>query len=196
LLANTLVKPERQIAEGYGMTYSETAGDEVIPALPIKGVANNRVFVAKTIVFRHGLEGKWKLEISDYEFDALQGVANARFEKKDIQTIYINFDQEPVAGDKILREMAYGGGYFQLKKSSSSMDTTSWNTSIAYAIEITGWNKGASHPESWLAGTCSSPDIGKASGKLYISFKGSDIGYPNAWVSGAFNDVMIIYCGE
>jgi hypothetical protein len=172
------------------MTYSKTAADEIIPALPIGGFANGEAFQGKTVVFVQGLSDKWRLEISDHLFDVLKGAGFARYEQKGLQTIYINLPREPSIGDRLVREMSYGGGYFQIKPSPTANNTTSWNTSIAYAIEITDWNRGASGE-----GPCSRQEVGSASGKLYISFKGSEFGLANSWVSGAFNDAPILYCG-
>jgi hypothetical protein len=180
----------QEIAEGYGMTYSRTAADEVIPALPIGGFANDEAFQGKTVVFAQGQQSKWRLEISDHLFDVLKGPGFARYEQKGLQTINIDLAQEPTVGGRLLREMSYGGGYFQIKPSPTANSTTSWNTSIAYAIEITDWNKGAS-----IEGPCGKSQVGTASGKLYISFKGSEFGLANSWVSGAFNDAPILYCG-
>ncbi|MEE8113267.1 MAG: hypothetical protein V3T23_02820 [Nitrososphaerales archaeon] len=190
LLTDALSNTSRKIAEGYGMTYSETATDEFIPALPIRGFANGEAFQGRTVAFAQGTAGKWRLEISDHVFDVLKGVGYARYEQNDLQTIYINLPQEPAVGDKLGKDMSYGGGYFQIKTSPSSSETTSWNTSIAYAIEIGSWNK-----ETSVDGPCGNPDLGTASGKLYISFKGSEQGLTNSWVSGEFKDVPIIYCG-
>lgn len=190
LLTDAMSNTSRKIAEGYGMTFSETATDEIIPALPIRGFANGEAFQAQTVAFAQGTSRKWRLEISDYVFDVLKGVGYARYEQKDLQTIYINLPQEPAVGKKLSKDMSYGGGYFQIKTSPSSSETTSWNTSIAYAIEIASWNKEAS-----VDGPCGNPDVGRASGKLYISFKGSGLGFTNSWVSGEFKDVPIIYCG-
>ncbi len=191
LLTDALSNTSRKIAEGYGMTYSETATDEIIPALPIRGFANGEAFQGQTVAFAQGTPGRWRLEISDHVFDVLKGVGYARYERKDLQTIYINLPQEPMVGDKLGKDMSYGGGHFQIKTSPSSNETTSWNTSIAYAIEIASWNKGAS-----IEGPCGNPDLGSASGKLYISFKGSEHSFTHSWVSGEFKDAPIIYCGK
>jgi len=89
--------------------------------------------------------------------------------------------------------MSYGGGIFQIKPSPSAFETTSWNTSIAYYIEITNWDKGPSSGTS-----CNSMQalIGAASGRLYISFQGSEHGLENSWISGVFKDAPIVYCGS
>jgi hypothetical protein len=187
--ANTLSDPAIQVAEGYGMTYSESASDEQIPALPVRGFANGSAFAARAMAFYQGLEGKWRLEISDHDYDVLKGVAAGRLERKDMQTIYINFDTEPEAGHVLEQKMAYGGGIFQIKKSDGSLDTTSWNTSLAYAIHVDSWEK-----ESRGQPPCGKRDLGSASGKLYISFQGSEFSFENSWVSGEFKDIPIVYC--
>lgn len=189
--AAALSDPANRVAEGYGMTYSETAADEVIPALPIRGFANGEAFTAKTIAFYQGQQGKWRLEISDHGYDVLKGVAAGRLERKDMQTVYLNFDEEPVAGQVLGQEMAYGGGIFQIRKTDGSGETTSWNTSLAYAIHVDGWEKPA-HGEQ----PCSRRDIGGASGKLFISFEGSEFSFENSWVSGEFRDIPIVYCSR
>jgi hypothetical protein len=188
--AAALSDPANRVAEGYGMTWSETAADEVIPALPIRGFANGEAFTAKTIAFYQGQQDKWRLEISDHGYDVLKGVAAGRLERRDMQTIYLNFDAEPVAGQVLGREMAYGGGIFQIRTTDGSGETTSWNTSIAYAIHVDSWEKGA-HREQ----PCGWPTLGAASGKLFIAFKGSELSFENSWVSGEFKDIPVVYCG-
>jgi len=181
----------QQVAEGYGMTYSETALDETIPALPIFGFANGLPFNAGTVVFRQDDKGVWHLELSDHSFDPVKGIAYARSSKKDIQTIYITLPKPPASAMKIGRDMEYAGGFFQIKKSPDSMDTTSWNTAFAYKIEIDQWKMGPSQVMS-----CGRPSMGKASGKLFVSFKGSADSIQNSWVSGEFKNAVILYCGK
>lgn len=188
--ADALANPAQQIAEGYGMTFSATAGDEVIPALPIRGSANGQPFVAGTVVFRESHTGTWHLEISDHEFDPLGGPALARSEKSDVQTIYLNLPEAPAAGARFVRDMEYGGGYFQIKPAPDSDGTTSWNTSTAWQINIEKWEKGDT-----VRNTCGQPDIGSASGTLYISFQGTGMGIRDSWVSGQFTAAPILYCG-
>lgn len=178
------------VAEGYGMTYSDTALDEIIPALPIFGFANGQPINAGTVVFRQDHEGVWHLELSDHPFDPVKGIAFARTSKKDIQTIYITLPNVPATDMPMGREMEYGEGYFQIKKSPESQDTTSWNASFTYKIEVDEWEMGPAKVDS-----CGRPEIGKASGKLFISFKGSEERIKSSWVSGEFNNAAILYCG-
>jgi hypothetical protein len=81
-------------------------------------------------------------------------------------------------GEKLVQEMSYGGGYFQIKTSPEANRTTSWNTSLAYAIEISDWNRDLS-----TDGPCATPDSGSASGKLNFRFKRSEGGLANSWIS-------------
>jgi len=75
--------------------------------------------------------------------------------------------------------MQYGGGIFQINPKPDSRSTTSWNTSLAYKIEIPDWQK-----EAGSSFTCSRPETGKAAGRLFISFKGSEDSITNSWISG------------
>jgi hypothetical protein len=187
---DALSDSSQQIAEGYGMTWSETAADEIIPALPVKGFANGEPFEGQTVAFVQGVPGKWTLEISDGTFDVRTGPGIARYDRKTLQTIYLNFSEPLSAGDRLVREMNYGGGYFQIKSPTVADSTTSWNTSMAYLVEITDWNMG-----SYKDQPCSDEKLGSFSGKLYISFEGSPDGIANSWISGQFIDAPIVYCG-
>ncbi len=192
LLTESLASKDVQIADGYGMTYTETPTG-TIPLWTPRGVANGEAFQAQTIMFRQDHFPDWRLSISDRQFDVLIGAGIERSTQKDLQTIYINLPHEPTTGSIFEQEMSYGGGIFQIKPSPSAVETTSWNTSIAYYIEITNWNKG---PSSGT--TCNSMQalIGTASGRLYISFQGSEHGLENSWISGVFEDAPIVYCGK
>ena len=190
LIMATLTDKNLQIAEGHGMTYTETPTKDEIPSWTPRGVANGEPFQAHTILFRQLEFPKWVVEISDRKIDAVKGPAYARFEYQDIQTIYLNLSREPTAGEILEQNMSYGGGIFQIKTSPSAIATTSWNTSIAYIIEITSWNKKPSGK-----GSCGNADIGTASGRLYINFKGSEFTFNNSWLSGVFENVPISYCG-
>lgn len=193
LLNETLASNKQVIATGYGMTYSTTAATEKIPDLPIRGIANGLPFEAKTLTFRTDEKGNWKLEISDQSFDSKKGITMARIDHPDVQTIYINLSETPANNKTLKQKMQYGGGMFQIKPKADSQSTTSWNTSLSYKIEITNWQKSESTHFS-----CGRPKVGKAAGRLYISFEGSeDKGkIKNSWISGAFKDATILYCGD
>ncbi len=181
------------VAEGYGMTYSETASDEKIPSIPLFGMANGEVFKPKTVVFAMRNKGEWWLEISDATFDPKSSPGIERYQNPKIQSIHIKLQTEPSENKTLTKNMSYGGGYFQIKKSPNADETITWNTSLAYLIEITQWQK-----KEIMGLTCSEPSLGRASGKLFISFKGSSIkkGMKNSFVSGMFTEVPIVYCGS
>ena len=148
-------------------------------------------FDAKTLTFRTDAKGQWKLEISDRALDPVQGIAMARIDHPDVQTVYIDLPETPTEGKVFHQEMQYGGGMFQIKPETDSQSTTSWNTSLAYKIEITDWEKGVSTHLS-----CGRPKSGKAAGRLYVSFEGSESQIENSWISGTFEDAVILYCGD
>jgi hypothetical protein len=189
LLTETLASGTLAIADGYGMTFTETPSRDAIPPWSPRGVANGAPFSAGTILFRPATASPWRLEISDRRFDALRGAGLARHAHKDLQTIYLDLPREPAAGTVFEKEMSYGGGYFQIKPAPDAATTTSWNTSLAYVVEITRWSKGPS-----AAGPCGLPARGSASGRFYVSFKGSGLGPERSWVSGTFEDAAIVYC--
>ncbi len=191
LLSDTLASNKLPIATGYGMTFSSTPASEQIPVWSIRGVANGLPFDAKTLAFRTNDKGQWKLEISDRAFDPVKGIAIARIDHPDVQTVYIDLPETPARGKVFQQKMQYGGGMFQIKSRADSQGSTSWNTLLAYKIEITDWQKGVS-----IHFTCGKPKLGKASGRLYISFKGSENMIKNSWISGTFKDAVILYCGD
>ena len=180
------------IAKGQGMTYSNKPASESIPNWSVRGVANGQPFNAKTIIFRTLGDGQWKLAISDRAFDPVnEGLGIARTYHPDVQTVNINLPAAPDTGSVFQQEMQYGGGLFQIKPSADSEGTTSWNTSLAYIINITDAPAVIDTHSS-----CGRPQPGKISGTLYISFEGSEQQIKNSWISGAFNDAVILYCGD
>ena len=190
-LLTEMLASNSAIAKGQGMTYSDTPATEQIPIWSVRGVANGLPFDAKTIIFRSNEKGEWRLAIHDRAFDPVTGLAIERLDHPDVQTVYIDMPAEPATGKVFQQQMQYGGGMFQIKPSADSRSTTSWNTSLAYKIIITDWQKGASTHYS-----CGRPKLGKASGQLYISFQGSEKQIASSWVSGTFKDAVILYCGD
>ena len=189
LLSETLASNELAIAKGHGMTFSSTPASEQIPPWSVRGVANGLSFDANTLTFRTDAKGRWKLEISDRAFDPVKGIAMARLDHPDVQTVYIDLPESPAKGKVFQQEMQYGGGIFQIKPTADSQGTTSWNTSLAYKIEISDWQK-----EESTHFSCGRPKTGTAAGRLYISFEGSEGQIKNSWISGAFEDAVILYC--
>jgi hypothetical protein len=177
-------------ADGHGFTYTETPTADAIPAWDLRGVANGEPFQVKTIIFSP-ISSQWKLQLIDSHLDPLKGIAIARQDKQDIQVINIDLPSEPTSGDVFEKEMSFGGGYFQIKKSPDSEETTSWNTDNAWIIEITKWDK-----KPWIEGAGTFQQVGTASGRLYICFKGSEQGIKNSWASGIFENAAIVYYGK
>jgi len=175
---------------GQGIAYTDTPTLDVVPAWGVKGVANGEVFHARTLFFSPYF-GAWKLELYDRDFDPVKGTALAKSNLPGMQTIHINLPGVPSTGRVFERELKYGGGYFQIKLSPTGKDTTSWNTEIAWAIEISDWRR-----EPWLASKGLFQRGGSVSGKLYICFKGGGQGIKSSWVSGEFTDVPIVYYGD
>ena len=190
LLTETLVNDET-IAKGQGMAFSSTPASEKIPFWSVRGVANGLPFDARTIIFRTSDKGDWTMAIHDRAVDPVKGLAMARLDHPDVQTVYINLPTEPAASKEFQQQMQYGGGMFQIKPSLDSEGTTSWNTSLAYKIIITDWQKGVTTGLS-----CGRPKLGKAAGELYISFDGSNQQIKDSWISGTFKDAVILYCGD
>jgi hypothetical protein len=177
-------------AEGHGITYTDEPKTDQIPPWTVRGVANGTPFTAKSVRFVPNGAG-WRLEVSDGSVDPLKGAGIARHSRKTLQTAHIDLEPEPEAGAVYERDMAYGGGYFQIEKSPSAQGTTSWNTSIARAIEFTAWDR-----SPWSDDGGASQQAGTASGRLYVAFKGSEHGLANSWMSGTFDDAPIVYHGK
>ena len=187
-LDSTLANLPAQVV-GQGIAYTDTPTLDVVPAWAVRGVANGEVFHARTIFFSPFL-GAWKLELYDRDFDPLKGTALAKSNLPGMQSIHINLPALPSRGAVFERLLNYGGGYFQIKQASAGKGTTSWNTEIAWVIEISDW-----HREPWLESKGLFQRGGSVTGKLYICFKGGGQGIKNSWVSGEFTDVPIVYYG-
>ncbi len=190
-LLTEMLASNAPIAKGNGMTYSDTPASEKIPEWSVRGVANSRPFDAKTIIFQALGNGQWTLAISDRAFDPVkEGLGIGRLNYPDVQTVNVNLASAPIKDTVFEQDMQYGGGMFQIKPSADSKGTTSWNTSLAYIITITDG------PEVINSHTaCGRPKPGKISGTLYISFEGSEAQIKNSWISGTFQDAVILYCG-
>jgi hypothetical protein len=163
--------------------YTDAPTFEKIPAGPVKGMANDRSFEAKTIYFEPSF-GKWCLVIGDI---ALKEPTSLLM---DAQAININLDEPPAVGKKYTHQMKFGGGYFHIQKSDKREDMTSWNADNTYVLEITKWDikpydtKGKMYQVAGLA-----------SGRIYIVYKGgTDI--KNSWAAGTFTDVPVRYMGK
>lgn len=178
--------------EGHGIAYTATPTLDVVPKWPPRGVANGAPFEVGTIVFMP-LFGKWNLHLHDREFDPVNGgEAIARSNHPDLQSIYLHLPEEPSAGAVFEKPLSAGDGYFQIRTAPRASTTTSWNSDIAWVIEITKWDRAP-----WRADGPVMQTAGTASGRLYVCFKGSDLSpLKSSFVSGEFEDAPIVYSGE
>ena len=191
LLATSLENSQQRVAEGYGVSFTETPTLAEIPEWNLQGVANGEAFVARTVMFSP-FKSKWKLQIIDKEIDPLKGLGIAKQEHPGLQVITIDLPSEPKQGDFLQKKMSAGDGYFQIKKSPESMETTSWNTDNAWVIRFTSWEKAP-----WVDGGGTFQQLGTASGRLYVTYKGSEYGsLESSWVSGTFEDAAIVCYGK
>lgn len=177
-------------AQGYGVAYTPTPTLAEIPAWSPRGLANGAIFHGKTIFFAPFETTGWRLEIHDREFDPMRGTAIPRTNYPDLQTIYIDLPSQPAAGKIFERPMAYGGGYFQIKATADSEQTTSWNSLVAWAIEITEWQAAP-----WREGGETFQRAGSASGRLYVCFHGPQGEIRDSFIAGEFTDAPILYFG-
>jgi len=187
--AASLVAAAASGVAGHGVAYTDTPVLDEIPGWAPRGVANGAFFEAASLVF-FPFESQWKLEIYDRPVDPMQGLAITRSQYPDVQSIHINLPGEPATGAVFERELAYGGGYFQIKKSPDATGTTSWNTSTAWVIEITRWDRGP-----WQVGGKTFQQAGTAAGRLYLCFKGSEGNIRSSFLAGVFDDAPIMYYG-
>ena len=158
---------------------------ELIPDAPIKGQANGAPFEGKTVYFEP-LFGKWNMVISDGTLETPTGfLSNA-------QSINISLPEPPEAGKVISKEMNYGDGYFQITKKDNPEETTSWNSDNAFIVKFTEWEVQDYDLEGEMFQVA-----GKASGMVYVSYKGWDSGdFDNSFAAGTFKDAVIRYMGE
>jgi hypothetical protein len=177
---------------GYGLSYTANPSLDQIPNWPPRGAANGAPFIAGAILFAP-INGVWELQIIDREIDPLKGLAMARSLEGNagLQSIHLNLPEEPRSGMVLDRKLSYGGGYFQIQTSPGSPNTTSWNTSIAWVLEIKRWNR---QPYSETGGTFQKG--GTASGRLYICFKGRSDKIQDSYVAGVFENAPIVYYGN
>ena len=80
-----------------------------------------------------------------------------------------------------------GGGFFQIAQPDDPESTTSWNTSMAYVLEITEWTAGEYDPEARMF-----QEAGKASGRVVAVFRGSG-DFENSYAVGTFEDAVVRY---
>ncbi len=157
---------------------------EMIPNMPVSGMANGVEFYANTVFFEPRF-GKWRLVLAEEELTSPTGPLPGG------QSINIDMPEIPEEGSVFIKEMAYGNGYFQIRKKDSE-DTTSWNADNAYAIKITKWDVEDFNPELGAFQLA-----GKASGRVFIAYSGENWeDFDDSWAAGTFTDVNVRFMGE
>ena len=190
LLTSILQDTRFTLAEDRGYGYTESPNTETIASWTARGLVDGEPFYVKTIIFSP-INSQWTLQILDEPIDVLKGIAMARFDHPALQIININLPQEPQAGDVLQKKLSFGGGHFQVKRSPDSQTTTSWNADNAWVLEIEKWDT-----KPWVEGGDTFQQVGTASGRLYVAYKGSEYGLKDSWVSGTFEDAAIVYYGK
>ncbi len=177
--------PEPEPAAEVKLEWTAEPALELIPDAPIKGMANGTPFEGKTVYFEP-MFGKWTMVISDGELSSPTGFVS------DAQSININLPELPEAGKTIRKDMDYGDGYFQIRKKDDPESTTSWNSDNAFIVKFTKWEICEYNPEGDMFQVA-----GKASGMVFVSYKGWDTGeFDNSFAAGTFTDAVIRYMGE
>ncbi|MEM9069923.1 MAG: hypothetical protein AAGE52_15530 [Myxococcota bacterium] len=166
--------------------YTESPTAESIPNSPAMANANGREIEIKTVVFQPRFNS-WSMTLTTAELDRPTGILPAGAESINLTDL----PQELAAGTFTHSIDESGGGYFQIKKIDDPESTTSWNTRLAYVLEITEWNGQPYDPEGRLF-----QEAGTASGKVVAVFRGREGGFANSWVAGTFEDATVRYMGK
>lgn len=165
--------------------YTESPGFHKIPTGPVRGIANNKIFEAKTIIFRHRFR-KWSLEIWDTKISNLLSPLSP---PDPAQHIKINLSEEPTLGKKMTKPMSMGHGWFQIQKIEEPAETISWNSENTWILDVTKWDI-----RPWdQNGDRYVQQLGGASGRLYVSYKGNEGSFGNSGVAGIFENAYIIF---
>jgi len=166
-------------------TYTESPGFHKIPKGPVRGIANNKIFEAKTIIFRHRFR-KWSLEIWDTKISNLLSPLSP---PDPAQHIKINLSEEPALGKTMTKPMSMGHGWFQIQKIEEPAETISWNSENTWVLDITKWDR-----RPWdQNGDIYVQQLGTASGRVYVSYRGNEGSFGNSGVAGEFKNAYIIY---
>jgi hypothetical protein len=174
-------KPAAAAGEAYKLVSAPTAAD--VPAGPVKGLANGAPMQIKTVVFEPGFKS-WRVILMDKELKSFDDFGSGA------QSVNIDLPEEPGAGKKFSKALKYGDGYFQIASPSKPGSTTSWNADNAYYVEITKWDAKPYDPKGKMW-----QEAGKASGKIYVAYKGGWGGFVNSGVAGTFEDAIVRYMG-
>ncbi len=181
--AATKPEPAAGGAGGGAFICKDAPAVEKIPAGPVKGEANLKPFVAKAIYFEPGFKA-WRMIVHENALSSPTGLVTGG------QSINIDLPEDPAAGKKWTRPMKYGDGYFQIVKPDDPQNTTSWNASNAWAIEITKWEQKPYDPKGSVF-----QEAGKASGRIAVCYQGGG-SFKDSWAAGTFENVPIRYMGK
>lgn len=164
--------------------YTETPQLDDVPNTPVAGNANGREIEIQTVVFQPRFDS-WSMTLSTAELDRPTGILPGMAEAVNITDL----PQELAAGTYTHAIDESGGGFFQIQKPDEE-GTTSWNTRMAYVLQITEWNGRPYDPEGSMF-----QEAGTASGKVVAVFRGNDRDFANSWVAGTFDDAIVRYMG-
>jgi len=166
--------------------YTEALSAEVIPNAPVKAMANGRELEIDTVLFQPRFD-EWSMTLSPAELDRPTAILSGMPEAVNLSDL----PQEMGVGTYTHAIDESGGGYFQIQKIDDPESTTSWNTNMAYHLEITEWNASDYDPEGSLF-----QEAGTASGKVVAVFRGREGSFANSWVAGTFEDAVVRYMGK
>jgi hypothetical protein len=175
--------PAAEPAGPISFKFTESPKASDVPAEEITGDATGKRIDIKTVVIEPGFK-EWKLVLSEKTLDKPTAFVSGG------QSVNVNLPEEPAAGKKWTKAMKYGDGYFQIEKADTPGKFTSWNASNAYYIEITSWDV-----KPYDAKGSVFQEAGKASGKVYVAYKGSG-SFKDSGVAGTFKDAVVRYMGK
>jgi len=178
-------EPESPAAPA-SFAYTETPTVADIPARPVHGNANGREIQINAVVFQPRFNS-WSLALSTAELPGPTRILPGGSEAVNLTDL----PQEMAVGTYTHPIDEMGGGYFQIQQPDDPERTTSWNTNLAYVLEITEWDVSEYDPEGSLF-----QEAGTASGKVVAVFRGSGDRFQNSWVAGTFEDAVVRYMGR
>ncbi|MGE0328331.1 MAG: hypothetical protein AB7K71_03765 [Polyangiaceae bacterium] len=153
-----------------------------IPEEALNGDSNGKRWEAKSVVIEPGFKEGWEVKFYESEIKEPLGFGSGQF-------IELDFKDEPKAGVKITKPMKYGDGFFQIN-SAEGGGLTSWNAENAYYLEFSEWDVKPYDEQG-----SSSQVAGKASGKVYVAYKGTG-SFKNSGLWGTFKDAVVRYSGK
>ncbi len=175
--------PKKRVAKVTPGGWTEKPTAASIPEGAIKGTANGAAFECKEVYFEPSM-GKWNMYVVDSKLKTPTG-----FTPQTAQYVNVSFKEAPAAGKVLTKKLGLGDGFFQVNDAKLK-NTTSWNSYNAYHIEITKWDvKGYNEKGDMFQ------QAGTASGKVYVSYKGSG-DFKNSVVAGTFENAIVRYMGK